>query len=69
MWLNRPTMRRAGITKADISQFVLEQTIADNAAGREVPEGYEDRLDEHIFAAAFPTAKLPLIWGCAKQRK
>ena len=24
--------------------------------------------NERIFAAAFPTKKLPLIWGCAKQR-
>jgi type I phosphodiesterase/nucleotide pyrophosphatase len=68
LWLDRATMRREDITKADISQFVLEQTIADNAVGREVPDEYKDRLDEHIFAAAFPTAKLPLIWGCAKQR-
>jgi hypothetical protein len=68
LWLNRATMRRAGITEPEISQFILEQTIADNATGRNVPDAYESRLHERMFAAAFPTKKLPLIWGCAKRR-
>jgi Type I phosphodiesterase / nucleotide pyrophosphatase len=68
LWLNRATMRRERLTQTEVSQFILEQTIADNAVGRAVPDAYESRLDEPLFAAAFPTRKLPLIWGCAKQR-
>jgi hypothetical protein len=67
LWLNLETMRRKEITSAQISQIVIEQTIADNSTGG-VPAEYESRLDERIFAAAFPTKKLPLIWGCANQR-
>jgi hypothetical protein len=68
LWLDRKTMKQEDITEADISRFILRQTIADNAVGRSVPDPYRSRLDERIFAAAFPTKKLPLIWGCAKQR-
>jgi hypothetical protein len=68
LWLDRRTMKERHITEADISRFLLQQTIADNAVGRSFPDSYRSRLDERIFAAAFPTKKLPLIWGCAKRR-
>ncbi len=68
LWVDRTTMKQRAITAADIARVVLRQTIADNAAGRSVPDAYRNRLDERIFAAAFPTTKLPRIWGCAKPR-
>ena len=47
---------------------VLGYTLEENWDGDELPEGYEDRGQEKLFAAAFPGADLPDIVSCLAER-
>jgi predicted AlkP superfamily pyrophosphatase or phosphodiesterase len=67
MWFNPRTMARAGISLDEIADFLLGYTIADNVIdGRNVPGAYRDRVDEKLFAAAFPTSRLAEVVACSK---
>ena len=45
---------------------MLDMRIEDNAVAIEdLPEGYDERLDEHIFNAVFPSAETDRILECA----
>jgi len=64
-WLDRGTMKREGITMADISNFLLDYKMRDNRAdGQQVPAGYEARMDENLFAAAFPSHRVTRMSDC-----
>jgi hypothetical protein len=69
-WLKAKALERHDITKEEISQFLMGHTIeANNPAGQQVPADYEDRLNEPVFAAVFPTDRLPQLLRCAKARQ
>jgi hypothetical protein len=62
---NPDEMEANGVTPEQVSSFLSRYTIGDNIPeGAEVPEGFEDRLDERIFDAVFPGRKLPRIVAC-----
>ena len=54
-----------GVTPEDVSSFMSRYTIGDNIPeGADVPEGFEDRMDERIFDAVFPGRKLNEVARC-----
>ncbi|MDQ3985624.1 MAG: alkaline phosphatase family protein [Actinomycetota bacterium] len=64
LWLDAETMRSEDITEEEIADYVMSYTIEDSAQGREVPESFENRLQERLFAAAFPSSRLSEIRRC-----
>ena len=62
---NPDEMEANGVTPEQVSSFLSRYTVGDNIPdGAEVPEGWDDRLDERIFDAVFPGRKLPKIVAC-----
>lgn len=62
---NPEEMKLNGVTPEEVSSFLSRYTIGENIPeGGEIPEGFEDRLDERIFDAVFPGRKLPKIVAC-----
>lgn len=65
-WLNREGLEAAGITPIEVAEFMLDMRIEDNATDLdELPPGYEERLDEHIFSAVWPAEHTDEILECA----
>jgi hypothetical protein len=65
MWLRQTTAEAEGITPEQISNFLMDYTIADNwKENRPLPIAYRERGDETLFSAAFPTYRLPEIKEC-----
>lgn len=64
-FMSRKGMRANGVTPEEISSFLTHYTIGDNIPpGENPPSGFEDRVDERIFAAAFPGRALPEVVAC-----
>ncbi len=63
-FLDRDVMEERGVTDNDIARFLNAYTIADNW-GEELPEGFEERGDENIFEAVFPTDDIDEALNCA----
>ncbi|MEA2517442.1 MAG: hypothetical protein QOG16_1280 [Actinomycetota bacterium] len=64
-WLNMSTMRREGITLGEMADFLLDYTIRDNVRdGQHVRPQYQDRMDERLFDAAFPSNKVTQMSDC-----
>lgn len=58
-------MRANDVTPEQIASFLSRYRMGDNIPeGGEIPQGYEDRLDEPIFAAVFPGRQLPEVVTC-----
>ena len=69
MWTDKSALTSTGITTEEIADYMLTETIGDNVVSvDELPEGYDQRLDEPIFSAVFPTRQLPKILDCAGVR-
>lgn len=69
MWFDPATMKRKGIDLGDMADFLLDYTIKDNTETNQViPTKSATRFDEKLFAAAFPTAALPEVMACARER-
>jgi len=67
-WLNMDTVRANNIDLEEMADYILKYTIGDDQEpGQEYPPQYKDRLEEPVFAAAFPSSKLGEIWRCATQ--
>lgn len=66
IWFDMKALRATGASLREVSDFLLSYSIGDNAQGVDVPRRYSRRLDEPVFEAAFPSAKLPRILRCAK---
>jgi Type I phosphodiesterase / nucleotide pyrophosphatase len=66
LWTNQAELDSLDITTEEIADFMLDQRIEDNAvAVDELPEGYDERLDEPIFSTVFPTDQIDRILDCA----
>lgn len=64
-WLNMEAMRRAGITLAEMSSFLLNYKLEDNLKnGQRIPQQYRDRRDEPLFDAVFPSDKVTGMSVC-----
>jgi hypothetical protein len=68
LWMDPAAFKTAGITRAELSNWLLDYRIELNSGGS-VPDDYVDRLDERIFDAAFPSAQLSRIISCARSRE
>ncbi|HJR44755.1 MAG TPA: alkaline phosphatase family protein [Actinomycetota bacterium] len=63
-FINRQVAREIGVDAADIARFLNGYTIRDNYAEAELPEGYEERGDENVLAAAFPSDRIGDVLRC-----
>lgn len=57
-------MREVGITIEDIARFLNSYSIRENWSEEELPAGYEHRGGEQVFAAAYPSRRLPDVMRC-----
>ena len=64
-FLDRDVARRLDVTAVDVAEFLNGYTIRDNYREDTLPAGYEDRGDENILAAAFPSDEIGAILECA----
>ena len=65
-WVNHEGLATNDISLEDISEFLLDMRIEDNAVAiDELPAGYDKRLDEHIFSAVFPSEETDRVLECA----
>jgi hypothetical protein len=68
LWLRRSTMAANGITAEEISSYLLDYRIRDNASGASgIPRQYRKRMGERVFSAVFPGRSLGSIWRCARR--
>jgi predicted AlkP superfamily pyrophosphatase or phosphodiesterase len=67
-FVNRAGLRRNGITVEEIADFLITYAIGDNISeGMDVPDQYNNRLDELLFASAFPSDQKRRIMACASR--
>ena len=65
MWFNPKTVRKVGIQMEDVADFLVGYTLGDNVPdGKRPPRGYRERVDERLFAAAFPTSRIEDLTEC-----
>lgn len=68
-WLDREVMKEIGIGADDIAQYLIDYRLRPNVPNmEELPEGYADELDEHLFSAAFPRSALGRIQRCTRAK-
>ena len=69
IFLNEATMKANDITYDEIADFASHYRLGDNLIeGKPLPEIYEDRTDELVFAAAFPGSKMERVLSCIEDR-
>ncbi|MDQ3958617.1 MAG: alkaline phosphatase family protein [Actinomycetota bacterium] len=64
-FLDDEVMEELDVTGADVARFLNGYTIRDNWGGEELPEGYEDRGDENVLAAAWSRRQYAQVIRCA----
>lgn len=65
--MNRDAMEALDLTPERIASWLTRYTIGDNIPeGKSVPAGYEDRLDESVFAAVVPGRALDEVLACTR---
>jgi len=69
LWLDERQLERHDVTRGELSNWLLNYTINDNANGMEIPEAYRQRLEEPIFDAAFPSRGIDRIMRCSQHRE
>ena len=58
-----------GISFEDVAEFLVDYRIEDNVTpDKDVPEEYDDRMQEPIFEAAFPADAADRVDGCLASR-
>lgn len=65
-FLDNQVAKRLDVTTADVAEFLNGYTVRDNYKEDDLPEGYEDRGEENILAAAFPSDRIDAIVRCAQ---
>jgi predicted AlkP superfamily pyrophosphatase or phosphodiesterase len=63
-FVDRAVADEMGVTNQEISRFLNAYTIADNVSG-DLPEAFEDRSREKVFAAVFPGSAMGDVMRCA----
>ena len=65
-WLEHDGLEANGITSEEIADFLLDMRVEDNAVDLDdLPAGYEQQLDEHIFSAVWPSERMDEVLECA----
>ena len=65
LFFDYEAVRRSGVSEEAIAEFVNGYTIRENWPKPELPEGFAERGDEHVFSAAFLRTQVPEIMRCA----
>lgn len=68
-FLDQEVMAENGVTLDDIARFLNGYTIGDNWGDDQLPDGYEDRADEPVFEAVWPSDSIDEIMRCARRRE
>jgi hypothetical protein len=68
LFIDRPLMEELDIPEEDIVSFLRRYTIRHNWGGAELPQGYEQRSNETVFAAAFPSSALDEVAACTASK-
>ena len=63
-YLDQEKMKSFEITGDEIAEFINGYTIREDWGEETLPEGFEDRGDEHVFSAAFLQRHMPEIMRC-----
>ena len=64
--LDREVTDGSGVSAADVASFLTGYTIAENSSESSLPDGYQDRADELVMSAAFPTSEIDeLVKECS----
>ena len=64
-FMRREELAKHNVTPEEVADYLTGYTIGDNIAeGNDVPEGYENRLDDRIFAAIIPGRKISKVATC-----
>lgn len=63
-YLDRDVARSSGLSPNEISAFLNDYTIAENWPDESLPEGYEERGEEQVLSAAFPSEDIDEIVDC-----
>ncbi len=58
-------MEELDVTGAEVAEFLNGYRIRDNWGGGELPEGFEDRGDENVIAAAWSRRQYAAVMKCA----
>lgn len=66
-WLDRAALKASDATTADLSNFMLDYTIADNAPKGVTPD-YRSRRNQKIIRAALPAKRLDDVFECARSK-
>lgn len=67
-WIDADVLAASGVTLRDIAGYLLDYELSDSAFSRsEIPRAYRDRLNEKLFAAAFPSAATDALLSCAQK--
>ena len=64
-FLDQALMKKMRISEIDVARFLNGYTLKDNWKENSLPDRYEDRADEQIFAAAWPSDEMPAVMSCA----
>ena len=64
LWLDRRFMKSRGITVDEIADFIIDYRLKDNMI-EDFPDEYDDRMNETLFTAAVPSARLDAVRRCA----
>lgn len=68
IYLNKDTIAAEGITHEAVADFASRYRLGDDLrAGEELPELYEGRENDLLFAAAFPGAEMDRVWSCVQE--
>jgi arylsulfatase A-like enzyme len=66
-WLDKTFLAQKGITLEEVSDFILGLRIKDNIPPQfDVPDTYDDRMNELMFSAVFPSEQIDEIIACAE---
>lgn len=64
-FMRKSEMKENGVTPEQVATFLTDYTIGDNIPdGGEVPQEFQDRLDEPIFDAVIPGRKITKVARC-----
>jgi hypothetical protein len=64
-FLDKKVMKELGVSGADVAEFLNGYTIRENWEGEALPEGFEDRGEENVIAAAWSRRQYAAVMECA----
>jgi hypothetical protein len=64
-FLDEAVMKTLDVSAADVARFLNGYKLKDNWKNDRLPAGYEDRANEQVFSAAWPSDEIPNVMSCA----